>query len=221
MLKIIAALLMLIDHIGLVLFPASFAFRIIGRLSMPIYAYCIAKGFYYSRQHGTLHKYLRNMLIFATVSQIPYWYMTHNGFNIGYTWLISLLLLMIANIKSKSLLSTLGITFLCFLPVAFIVGTGVFAVDYGLYGIITPLLFYVLIVTEKENLINYMIVLVIGYIFYLFVQNGSILQIISIFSAFILSVRKKLKIKIKIPKWVFYAFYPVHIAILLVIKQLN
>ena len=44
-LKLIAAITMLIDHTGLILFPNQMIFRIIGRLAFPIYAYCIAEGF--------------------------------------------------------------------------------------------------------------------------------------------------------------------------------
>ena len=48
-LKLIAAVTMFIDHAGLILFPQYRIFRIIGRLAFPIYAYCIAEGFRYTR----------------------------------------------------------------------------------------------------------------------------------------------------------------------------
>ena len=41
-LKIIALITMAIDHIGMYLFPQILFLRIIGRLSMPIFAYMIA-----------------------------------------------------------------------------------------------------------------------------------------------------------------------------------
>ena len=43
-LKIIALITMLIDHIGLVFFPGIEIFRIIGRISFPIFAFMIAEG---------------------------------------------------------------------------------------------------------------------------------------------------------------------------------
>ena len=48
-LKYIAALTMLIDHAGLLLFPRNILFRIIGRLAFPIFAFMIAEGCRYTR----------------------------------------------------------------------------------------------------------------------------------------------------------------------------
>ena len=39
MIKLIAALTMLTDHIGLVLFPDVLMLRLVGRLSMPLFAH--------------------------------------------------------------------------------------------------------------------------------------------------------------------------------------
>ena len=69
MLKIIACLLMLIDHMGAALFPEAIIIRMIGRLSFPIFAYLIAIG--YSKTNS-FSKYLYRLLIFAAVSQIPF-----------------------------------------------------------------------------------------------------------------------------------------------------
>ena len=43
-LKIIAALAMVADHVGLMFFPQVRILRIIGRLAYPIFAYMIAQG---------------------------------------------------------------------------------------------------------------------------------------------------------------------------------
>ena len=47
--KLIACLLMAIDHIGYHLFPNIVILRIIGRLSMPLFAFLIAEGCYYTK----------------------------------------------------------------------------------------------------------------------------------------------------------------------------
>ena len=43
-LKILAAFLMLVDHIGVMLYPDIQLLRIIGRLSFPIFSFLIAEG---------------------------------------------------------------------------------------------------------------------------------------------------------------------------------
>lgn len=48
-LKYIAALSMLLDHIGVIFFPSEPIFRILGRLALPIFAYMIAEGCRYTR----------------------------------------------------------------------------------------------------------------------------------------------------------------------------
>ena len=47
-LKLIALVTMTIDHVGLLLLPQLVILRIIGRLSMPLYAYMIAQGCRYT-----------------------------------------------------------------------------------------------------------------------------------------------------------------------------
>ena len=48
-LKTVACILMVIDHIGLVIFPYVQILRIIGRLSFPIFAYFITEGCKYTK----------------------------------------------------------------------------------------------------------------------------------------------------------------------------
>lgn len=48
-LKIIAAITMLIDHIGVILYPNSLALRAVGRLAFPIFAFFIAEGCRYTK----------------------------------------------------------------------------------------------------------------------------------------------------------------------------
>lgn len=94
--KFIAALCMLLDHIGLLFFPLDLRWRIIGRLAMPIFAYGIARGAFYTT---SLKRYMKKMLLFSFVSQIPFWGMRYWGgegafftlhLNIGFTFFIAL-----------------------------------------------------------------------------------------------------------------------------------
>lgn len=76
-LKIIAAVTMLIDHAGLTLYyakvlpPSSlyFAMRSVGRIAFPLYAFLLVNGFEKTRDRT---KYLTRLCIFAVISQLPY-----------------------------------------------------------------------------------------------------------------------------------------------------
>ena len=68
-LKIIASFLMLIDHTGLLLFPDTILFRIIGRLAFPIYAFFIVEGFHHTTN---IRKYIGRLISLAVISEIPY-----------------------------------------------------------------------------------------------------------------------------------------------------
>jgi len=67
--KVLAIVTMIIDHMGLFFFPQLIIFRIIGRLSFPLFAWLIANGAYHTHDIG---KYLQRLFIFALLSQIPY-----------------------------------------------------------------------------------------------------------------------------------------------------
>ena len=64
-LKLIAIITMLIDHIGAVLYPEIRWLRLIGRIAFPIFAYLVAEGFY---KTSDIKKYLKRLFIFALVS---------------------------------------------------------------------------------------------------------------------------------------------------------
>ncbi len=78
-LKLIAIIAMLIDHIGYLMgtvpntSPAlqtlAFLCRMVGRIAFPIFAFQIAQGY---RKTSNVYKYGLRLLILAVVSQIPY-----------------------------------------------------------------------------------------------------------------------------------------------------
>ena len=68
-LKIVGALAMLCDHVGLMFFPQVRLFRIIGRLAFPIFAYMIAEGCRYTRSRP---RYFLQIFLLALGCQAVY-----------------------------------------------------------------------------------------------------------------------------------------------------
>lgn len=68
-LKVLAVVTMLIDHIGAILFPSVLLFRIIGRLSFPLFCFLISEGLLYT---ANLKGYLGRLFFFALISEVPY-----------------------------------------------------------------------------------------------------------------------------------------------------
>lgn len=213
MIKLIAALLMVIDHAGYIFFPHMIGFRLMGRLSMPLFAYSIARGYAHSWENKTLTRYLRNLAIFTVIAQLPYSMMMGLKLNIGATWVLSLLLLMILGgdkkLSSRDFLACL------------MVGAAAFflKVDYGLYGVITPTIMYFFLIKNYDSFktLNGM---VISWAFYVMIQRGSLIQIAACAAIPILAVVIPVDNRIRLPKWFFYAFYPTHILVLLAIHAI-
>ena len=68
-LKWIAVITMLIDHVGVVFFPEYSIIRWIGRISFPLFAFLICEGY---RHTSNIWKYFLRLGIFAIISEIPY-----------------------------------------------------------------------------------------------------------------------------------------------------
>ena len=71
MIKIIAAVLMVIDHVGVILMHEGGILRILGRISMPLFAFMIAEGAKYTRNKA---KYLGMIAGLATACQLVYYF---------------------------------------------------------------------------------------------------------------------------------------------------
>ncbi|MCB2299019.1 TraX family protein [Clostridium tagluense] len=238
MLKIIAILLMLIDHMGAALFPETTIMRMIGRLSFPIFAYLIAVG--YSKTNS-FPKYLRRLLIFAVVSQIPFSlafteqvriYSLSDFFrffvggpnphlNIFFTLAIGLLAIRVwdkGELRFGRIMAVLalGITAIAF------------HTDYGIYGVAMMLAFYIFRDNKIKTVISqtsvYILFDALQPLVYVLKSPGvsielawfnQALSLLSLIFIFMYNGKKG-----KDLKYFFYAFYPVHLLVIGLIKIL-
>ncbi|MFZ7130724.1 MAG: TraX family protein [Eubacteriales bacterium] len=202
-LKLVAAISMLLDHLGAVFFQHYIIFRIIGRIAFPIFAYYIASGF---RQTSNYKKYIIRMIFFTFLTQIPFSFFAYIlvgnvlYFNVLFTFVLALLVLYMFH-KRQYLISAI----IVILPTLMEIYTPI-ETDYGTYGILMVLIFYLF----KGNVQNIAVLLLtIGYSSVLGVPFYNNMQIYCILALPFIEYMDKPYIKL--PRYFFYIFYPLHI----------
>lgn len=208
---------MLLDHIGIIFFPNVRWIRYVGRLAMPLFGYCVARGFYYSKEHGTLKKYVQNLIILTIVSEVPYALMEQRkSIDIGLTWLISVSLLYVL----ESSLGKMKKYLAAGLILLFAAGLYMFiSFDFGIYGSLTAVCMYYLMI-KKDEPYSMFLALVILWAFYVLVMRQSFEQFFAVFAIIFIALLKPIDNKLKLPKKLYYWFYPVHITLLLILERI-
>ena len=144
MIKIIAAALMVVDHIGVILMHEGGILRILGRISMPLFAFMIAEGAKYTKNKA---KYLGMIAGLATVCQLVYYFALHDTYMcILVTFSLSIALIYLLDFVKWAYLSDKGnIITRIISPMLLICGCGavyylntLFTIDYGFLGIMMP-----------------------------------------------------------------------------------
>ena len=221
-LKMIAVITMLIDHIGAVLLsmyqPAQkilftlfgreytvyLIFRDIGRAAFPIFCFLLLEGFRHTRSRFL---YGRNLLLFALLSEIPWNLMFTNTLryerqNVFFTLFLGYLAFCAIEyfwetpwLQLSSLLALLGISI-------------ILHADYGWRGFIFMLLMYLL---RNEKISQ----AIVGSCWLAYEWKACFAFIsINMYNG------KRGFIQGKAAKYFFYLFYPLHITILVIIRNL-
>lgn len=147
-LKILAMVTMTCDHVGLYLLPQFPILRILGRLTLPIYAYMIAQG---CRHTHDRKRYLLRLLGLGLLCQVVYYAVMGSLYQcILITFSLSLVLIYAVDAARKrrspgmallALVVFAGEVFLCQVLPELLPETD-FAVDYGILGVLLPALVY-------------------------------------------------------------------------------
>ena len=202
-LKLLAMLTMTLDHIGVQMFPGALWLRIAGRLAFPIYAYMIAEGCAHTRNR---RKYLLQMAGLALLCQLVYFFAMGSLFQcILVTFTLSILLIYAYDTGSRPLtaLALLGVAFVTVALPRLLPGTD-FAIDYGFFGVLVPVAAY-LGETRREKLLFTASALVA-----LAWSVGDI-QWYSLAALLPLALYGGQRGKRRM-KWLFYLYYPLHLA---------
>ena len=207
--KIIAVVSMTIDHIGGAFFPQYPAFRWIGRIAFPLFCYCLTVGMMYT---GDIKKYLLRLGAFAVISQ-PFWILAFNSdditgniFNLNIFFTLIVSLLGACGFKERK----------WWLFILALILLNVINFDYAMTGLILILIFY--LCRNKPWLGAAVYTLT-----YLPALNGNMADPLALkigghaigFEIFALLALPFIYIQtnsgLKIPKWFFYIYYPVHL----------
>ena len=221
--KIIAILTMAVDHLGVFVFPENIYFRIIGRLSFPLFAWAIANGSIYSKD---TKKYLLRLFVLAIISQIPYqlvfnsYGVTDPGLNILFTLSLGLLGIIFIKDTNNTIIHIFIASILSF--VAFVINA-----NYGAFGVLCIISFYRFFGSRIKKSLSYIFLLLTFFLILPFSVSKNVsdifemsymnfIQIFSIFSLFfICAYNNKVGHKMK---YFFYLFYPLHLFFIFILK---
>ena len=196
MTTLLAALLMVIDHAGIILFPEIVCLRWIGRLSFPLFAYGIARGVEHT---SNFWNYLMRILIAAILSQPIYMFILGStGGNPLFTLAYGALMLYLWQ-KEETAKRVAGWALLLLATVM--------PFSYGWYGVWTIFVFQF----YKERKKECFFLQVALQVFYV-LNGGTSAQALSLLSFGIIDwIGDK---RVSLPRYFFYAFYPLHLLLL-------
>lgn len=174
---------MLVDHLGVLIFPELRILRTIGRIAFPIFAYQLALGY---KNTSNRRSYRNKLLIFGLIAQVPYMFLNANVeanflvFNVLlFFWFATFALAACEkakdyfksdNINAGKIL--LGVLFsiltlgLALLPEIVHIQFYDFGLSYGTYGILIILMFYLANQNPIKITVGFLIVSFIGVMSY-------------------------------------------------------
>lgn len=213
-LKLVAIFAMTCDHVGKFLLPDLLFLQIIGRIAFPIFAYCIVVGSVYTHD---IKKYFLRLAVFAFISQPFSVLAAHSNWN---DFVQNLLIL---NIFFTLMIGLAAIYAMkehkWWLFILLIFAANFINIDYGISGILLIIVFY-LFRNERKISIAFSAIMLAAPFF----NSGELSLLgrsfdIQGFAVLALPlIYIKTNFNLKINKYLFYAFYPMHLLAIFLIK---
>ena len=217
-LKLLAMVFMLCDHVGKALLPQWLPLQILGRLAMPIFAYMIAEGCRYTRGKT---RYFLQLFLLAVGCQMVYFFAMGSLYqSILVTFSLSVVLTFsIDRFRQRKdmlsgvllLLCAAGVFVLCVGLPRWLTGTD-YQVDYGLFGVLLPVAVY--FAPTKFTKLTF----AAGALICIALTFAG-LQWYSLLALPLLALYNGQRGKQKL-KYLFYIFYPAHLALIYLIGLL-
>lgn len=212
-LKIIAIISMLFDHIGYTIFNKFSFMNYIGRLAFPIFAFQITEGYSHTKN---LKRYFFRLFLFAIISQVPYMlflsiFTSSFTLNILFTLILGLLAITIYDRLGNKYLGTLFVLLCCIIA-------QFFPFDYEWFGIAIIFIFHVL--KNKKGLMNlafFAVTFIYYFCHYITTLRYEYLFIILFCTLSLVAINLYNGKKGKDTKYLLYIFYPLHFIVLYLI----
>ena len=230
-LHIIAMTLMLMDHLWATRLPAREWLTCAGRVAFPIFAFMAVEGYFHTR---SFKKYILRMLLFAVLSEIPFdlmyggtwFYPVHQ--NVLWTFLLGLLgVWLMEQVRKKGKTWMYLLVCVLVVPAGLVLGT-LCMVDYYGVGVLTVFVFYFLHGRKWWCFLGQLAAL-----YWLNVELlGGLMYPVQLFGMEFELCQQGLALLALIPIWLYrgrqgyhsrpfqylcYAFYPVHMLLLVVV----
>jgi len=197
-------LVMVVDHVGLLFYPEQMWMRMVGRMAMPMFAYCVGLGMVRTKDKK---RYIQRLFILACLAQPVHWVVINNG-EINPVFSLGLGAVVLSRPGR-------GLRFAMEMVVAALM-VSVVPVEYGAYGLLLVVLFGYLIEVKGQDLdwaSGVMAVMTFAYCL-------QVKQYIPIFGMFfllfvMLGDSSRVIIKNRILK---YGIYPGHLVLLGILK---
>ena len=142
-LKIIACILMVIDHVGVILLPEVEILRVIGRLSYPIFAYFLAEGCRYTRNKVKRFLLVFGLAVICETATVVVMGAPEGGILMNFC--LSILLVYQVQAIKKAMAQRKSVKVALLLALFLVSVTAVYGfvefvlyVDYGFWGVLIP-----------------------------------------------------------------------------------
>ncbi|MBQ9007095.1 MAG: hypothetical protein IJ092_12115 [Atopobiaceae bacterium] len=212
-LKLIALVSMVIDHVGDLFFPSATWMRVVGRIAMPVFAFCVSEGYIHTRDRQS---YLLRMGVFALISEIPFdlartGTLDLSSQNIMFTFFLALGALTLFDYIAERYEGAQGLVMGIGAVAAIAVGSVFLGAEYNFSAIGLVFIFYLL--RDQDPFIRD----VSGAAFLALVRNVGIYRwsILGIIPIALYNGKRGRGLKL-----LFYVFYPAHLLVLYLVKLL-
>lgn len=223
-LKLVAAVLMTLDHVGLLLFPDVRLFRIVGRLALPIFAFFIGEGCRYTRSRC---RYFLSVFGLGAICQLVYFLASGDTYlNILITFSLGILVIYALQ-DVKDALAQLEKGRMVRSVLVLILAVGLvwylnrkFTIDYGFWGCMLPVwatlfhgrgAYWAGIFGELDHPKVHVLTLMLGLLLTWKTMNS--IQWYALFAAPLLLCYNGKRGNPRFKYW-FYLFYPAHLVLL-------